>query len=153
MGRGGVSRFVDHYEVSECPNPDAMQEGKRGWTLLGVVRWGSPRFAHLELGGESAVPSNRDHIDSPSALSLRTSFRTSFRTLPLDPPSDPPSGPPSEPSFRPSLRTFSPQTVSQLVRFHFSAPDLFVYPCSKRVDSSDCGGMSTHGHGQGEGPE
>ena len=120
MGRGGISRFVDHYEVSECPNPDAMQEGKRGWTLLGVVRWGPPRFAHLDLGGESAVPSNRDHIDSPGAL---------------------------------SLRTFSPQTVSQLVRFHFSAPDLFVYPFSKRGDSSDCGGMSTPGHGQGEGPD
>ena len=30
---------------------------------------------------------------------------------------------------------------------------IFLYPYSKREDSSDCGGMSTPGHGQGVGPD
>ena len=30
---------------------------------------------------------------------------------------------------------------------------IFLYPYTKREDSSDCGGMSTPGHGQGEGPD
>ena len=45
----------------------------------------------MQCKRESAVPSNRDHIDSPSALSLRAL-------------------PPNLP-FEPSLRTCSPQTM------------------------------------------
>ena len=30
---------------------------------------------------------------------------------------------------------------------------IFLYPYTKREDRSDCGGMSTPGHGPGEGPD
>ena len=87
------------------------------------------------------MPSNRDHIDSPSALSHRA-FLPSFPTEPSLRTFH--SNPPSEPALRKPCPTRS-------IPLFGTGP--FCIPMFQEGDSSDCGGMSTPGHGQGVGPD